>query len=96
MLSPDSRLLASCSADKTVKIWNVNYDMENPFTLQRALIGHKMWVWDAAFNYDSLYIATASTDATAKLWEVSSGRILKNYTGSHTKGITSLALNDLA
>lgn len=55
-----------------------------------------MWVWNAAFTCDSAYIATASTDTTAKLWEVASGRITRNYMGVHTKGITSLALNDLA
>jgi G protein beta subunit-like protein len=97
VLSPDSKLLATCSADKTVKIWKVNMqDADSTLSLEKALIGHKMWVWDAAFTCDSAYIATASTDNTAKLWECSTGRIARNYMGVHSKGITSIVLNDLA
>jgi G protein beta subunit-like protein len=71
-------------------------DADSTLSLEKALIGHKMWVWDAAFTCDSAYIATASTDNTAKLWECSTGRIARNYMGVHSKGITSIVLNDLA
>jgi len=93
-LSADASLLATSSADKTVKIWSVDTTSEYLLTLDKALIGHKMWVWDCAFTIDSAYMATTSTDGTAKLWEVRSGRIARNYIGVHTKGITSLLLND--
>jgi G protein beta subunit-like protein len=94
VLSTEGNLLATCSADKTVKIWNVNKNSEEALSLDKTLIGHKMWVWDAAFTVERSYIATCSTDSTAKLWEVATGKIIKNYIGAHTKGIISLALND--
>ena len=93
-LSTEGKLLATCSADKTVKIWNVNPSGEEAISLDKALIGHKMWVWDAAFTVEKSFIATCSTDGTAKLWEVATGRIIRNYIGVHTKGIISLVLND--
>mmetsp|Transcript_34675 Transcript_34675/g.60980 ORF Transcript_34675/g.60980 Transcript_34675/m.60980 type:complete len:306 (+) Transcript_34675:52-969(+) len=93
-LSPDSCLLATCSADKTVKLWNIAPQSPTPFTLSRALIGHKMWVWDATFTIDSAFLATASTDASAKLWECRSGRIARNYMGVHSRGLSALALHD--
>jgi G protein beta subunit-like protein len=94
VLSNEGSLLATCSADKTVKIWNVDRNSEDGLSLDKTLIGHKMWVWDAAFTVERSYIATCSTDSTAKLWEVATGKIIKNYIGAHTKGIISLALND--
>jgi G protein beta subunit-like protein len=93
-LSPDSALLATCSADKTVKLWQVAPQSPSCFTLSRALIGHKMWVWDATFTIDSAFLATASTDGTAKLWECRSGRIARNYMGVHSRGLSALALHD--
>lgn len=48
------RLLATCSADKTVKIWNT----EQNFKLQMTLTGHQRWVWDCAFSADSAYVVT--------------------------------------
>jgi target of rapamycin complex subunit LST8 len=94
VLSTEAKLLATCSADKTVKIWTVNPGASDVLLLDKALIGHKMWVWDAAFTVERSFIATCSTDGTAKLWEVSTGRITKNYVGVHTKGVVSLVLND--
>lgn len=95
VLSTEGKLLATCSADKTVKIWQINTSNEDDMlTLDKTLIGHKMWVWDAAFTVERSFIATCSTDCTAKLWEVATGRITKNYIGVHTKGIISLVLND--
>lgn len=94
VLSTEAKLLATCSADKTVKIWQVNPNESEILSLDKALIGHKMWVWDAAFTVERSLIATCSTDGTAKLWEVSSGKITRNYIGVHTKGIISIVLND--
>jgi G protein beta subunit-like protein len=48
-LSSNSAFFASCSADKTAKIWGVGPE---GFTQLKALIGHRSWVWDAAFTAD--------------------------------------------
>jgi G protein beta subunit-like protein len=45
LLSPDCRLLATTSSDKTVKLWNLD-----GFKLERVLEGHQRWVWDCVFR----------------------------------------------
>ena len=66
LLSPDTKLLATTSADKTVKIW----DMGPELTCSKTLVGHTAWVWDCAFSADSAYLISGSSDKTAKLWDV--------------------------
>ena len=49
LISPDGRLLATASSDKTVKLWN----LQDGFTLERTLKGHTRWVWDCVFSVDA-------------------------------------------
>mmetsp|Transcript_41549 Transcript_41549/g.69254 ORF Transcript_41549/g.69254 Transcript_41549/m.69254 type:complete len:145 (-) Transcript_41549:323-757(-) len=90
LLSPDVRLLATTSADHTVKLWNVD-----DLTLEKTLVGHKMWVWDCVFSADCAYLLTASSDNSSKLWDISQGEAIKHYTGHH-KAVVCVALNDNA
>ncbi|KAG8970605.1 TOR complex subunit lst8 [Tulasnella sp. 425] len=92
LLSPDVKLLATCSADKTIKIWSIasNYDVK----LEKSLVGHQRWVWDCAFSADSAYLVTASSDHVARLWELSSGETVRQYNG-HRKAAVCVALNDV-
>lgn len=89
VLSPDSKFLATASADKTVKVWNV----EQNFALTKTLVGHTQWVWDCSFSADSAYLITASSDKTARLWDLRGGFVRLEYKG-HQKALTSVALND--
>ncbi|KAI9313928.1 WD40-repeat-containing domain protein [Dichotomocladium elegans] len=91
MLSPDTKLLATCSADKTVKIWNTEQD----FKLEMTLTGHQRWVWDCAFSADSAYLVTASSDHVARLWELAQGETIRQYNGHHRAAVC-VALNDLS
>lgn len=51
------RHLATCSADKTIKIWSTeNFE----FKLERVLEGHQRWVWDCAYSADSAYLVTGA------------------------------------
>eukprot|EP01119_Soliformovum_irregulare_P012889 TRINITY_DN3373_c0_g1_i1.p1 TRINITY_DN3373_c0_g1~~TRINITY_DN3373_c0_g1_i1.p1 ORF type:complete len:232 (-),score=36.26 TRINITY_DN3373_c0_g1_i1:150-845(-) len=86
--SPDAKLLATASADHTVKLWNVK-----DFSLFKTLTGHQRWVWDCAFAADSAYIVTASSDQVARLWDVNQGETMRTYTG-HNKAVVCVALND--
>jgi len=90
-LSPDVKYLATCSADKTIKIWEL--DEEKGFSLYKTLYGHSKWVWDCAFSCDSKLLLTGSTDCCAKIWIVETGEVVRNFAG-HSKGINCLALND--
>jgi G protein beta subunit-like protein len=47
------RLLATTSADHTVKVWSVK-----DFSLVKTLSGHQRWVWDCVFSADSAYLMT--------------------------------------
>lgn len=67
-ISPDDRLLASASADKTVKLW----DLASHKVLGST--AHPDEVYSVAFSPDGKTVASASKDGTVKLWDVVSGR----------------------
>eukprot|EP00003_Mantamonas_plastica_P030794 TRINITY_DN775_c0_g2_i1.p1 TRINITY_DN775_c0_g2~~TRINITY_DN775_c0_g2_i1.p1 ORF type:complete len:282 (-),score=39.73 TRINITY_DN775_c0_g2_i1:107-952(-) len=75
LLSPNVQMMATTSADHTIKIWDTT-----DFSLKKTLKGHKKWVWDSVFSADSAYLVTASSDATAKLWDVNSGQAIRTVT----------------
>eukprot|EP00937_MAST-01D_sp_MAST-1D-sp2_P004918 g4918.t1 len=88
VLSPDVSYLATASADKTVKLWNVP-----DFSLAKTLQDHQRWVWDCVFSADSSYLVTGSSDHTARLWSIGDGEPIRHYTGHH-KAVVCVALND--
>jgi G protein beta subunit-like protein len=98
-VSPNDHYVISTSADRTAHLYKKNpttNDDENYDNLiyHGSLTGHEKWIWDAAFSADSAYVITASTDCTARLWDVETCQSVMVYAGQHTKGITSVALND--
>lgn len=90
LLSPDTKTLATCSADHTVKLWNTD-----DFSLDRTLTGHKKWVWDCSFSADSAYLVTASSDHTSQLWDLANGETIRQYNG-HQKAVVCCALHDVS
>jgi G protein beta subunit-like protein len=90
LISPDAKLLATTSADRTVKLWNTK-----DFSLEKTLTGHSRWTWDCVFSADSDYLVTCSSDHSAKLWDVGQGECIRDYTGHH-KPVVTVALNDSA
>jgi WD40 repeat protein len=83
--SPDGRMIASTSIDKTVKLWRI--DGKKLGTLK----SHKTAVVSVSFSPDSKTIATASADKTIKLWSID-GKELRTFTG-HTKPVHSVSFS---
>ena len=75
-LDKDGKLLASCSADMSVKLWDFQ-----TYECIKTMHGHDHNVSSVAFLPTSDYIVSSSRDKTIKMWEVSTGFCVRTYTG---------------
>lgn len=69
--SPNNQVLASCSQDHTIKLW----DMKTGQCL-RTLPGHTSIVTSFAFHPHDQVLASSSEDRTIKLWDINTGKCL--------------------
>ncbi|GCE10258.1 WD40 repeat domain-containing serine/threonine protein kinase [Tengunoibacter tsumagoiensis] len=83
--SPDGKLLASASYDKTAQIWNgANGSHQLTYSEHNARINSLVW------SPDSRLVATASDSRTVHLWEAGTGKTIAIYRG-HQGPLTSVA-----
>lgn len=81
----DGRFVAFASADKSVRLWDVEGNRE-----VRRCIGHTASVWSVAFSPDGSRLLSGGKDAVLRLWDVATGRELRSFEG-HEELITAVA-----
>ncbi|XP_071042313.1 notchless protein homolog 1 [Parasteatoda tepidariorum] len=73
--SPDMRLIASASFDKSIKIWN------KTGKFLATLHGHVQYVYQIAWSADSRLLVSSSADSTLKLWDMKTYKIMIDLPG---------------
>lgn len=84
-VSPDNRMFATASHDRTAKIWNLETG-----DVIATLSGHKRGVWTVKFNHFEKLVATGSGDMTIKLWSLKDFSVLRTFQG-HTNSVLKVA-----
>ena len=74
-VAPDSKLIASGSADNTVRLWK--FDDLKP---AGELLGHTDWVRALDFSPDGLTLASGSHDTTIRRWDLETKKDFDQFT----------------
>jgi RNA polymerase sigma factor (sigma-70 family) len=84
--SPDGKMIATASADKSVKLWAVAAKKETT-TFQ----GHTGEVTAVAFSPNGKLLASGSVDNSVLVWDIATGKQLNALIG-HTDAVTAVAI----
>jgi eukaryotic-like serine/threonine-protein kinase len=84
--SPDGRRLATCSSDRTVRVWPIDGG-----TCQ-VLRGHTDDIFAVAFHPDGTRLASAGRDRAVWIWDLTRGEEVARLQG-HTSFVWSLAFS---
>ncbi|HTU93154.1 MAG TPA: c-type cytochrome domain-containing protein [Gemmataceae bacterium] len=74
---PKQPLLATCSADQTVRLWNADNG-----SAVRTLTGHSDYVYAVAISPDGERIASGAFDGEVRIWKVKDGSLVKSFNAS--------------
>ena len=86
--SSDSKLLASGSDDKTIKLWDIATG-----DCQHTMKDHSDIVWSVAFSLtDDNLLASGSSDSTIKLWNTITVDLQQTLKG-HSRAVGSVAFS---
>lgn len=72
--SPCGRFIASCSVDRTVIIWDTDYEHVEKV---RTLTAHKNWVKGVAWDPTGRFLASFSTDGVLIIWSTEDWKVVK-------------------
>ena len=78
--SPNGKIFASASYDKTIKLFELNQSNNN-FNLIHSLSGHKKGVTDISFSPYAKILASCGTDKLIKMWNLVDYTCLNTYEG---------------
>jgi WD40 repeat protein len=84
--SPDSAKLATCGADKFVKVWEVPSGK-----FLKSFEGHTHHVLDVGWKPDGKLLASGGADNAIKVWDYEKGEQARTIPNAHQKQITRLA-----
>ena len=84
--SPDGRHLASCSVDRTVKLWRM------PEAVLAQTLTHPEGVTALAFSPDGQRLASGSYDRVVRVWRLPDGALEKELKG-HEGTVWSVAFS---
>ncbi|XP_012727820.2 transducin beta-like protein 3 [Fundulus heteroclitus] len=78
-VSPNDKLLASGSQDRTAKLWSLSGD--GNLGLLGVFRGHRRGIWSVCFSPVDQVLASCSADGTTKLWSLQDFSCLKTFEG---------------
>ena len=88
-VSPDGKLLATTSGDRTVRLW----DTATGDKRGEPLTGHTDSVLGVAFSPDGKLLATTSADQTLRLWDTATGKPHGERLTGHTDTVNRVAFS---
>ena len=86
--APDGRSLASCSADESVRLWDLGLGCE-----AGVLQGHRGPVYRLAYSADGTLLASGGWDHEVRIWDVSRRSCARVLTGITRTVVDALALS---
>lgn len=89
--SPDGKLLASASADQTIRIWDVKLG-----ECTAVLEGHESSVTCLDFSHDGAFLVSGSMDETVRIWDLQCRGLERTLMGEDLSFVCDVSCSPLA